>query len=455
MKHSKYLRISSVLLAALVSAAASSSELLSIYGEDSRKDLFEIRDQKTLGWAASTAAVIDRGDLTSRPDGRIQLSRTETYRDAYDLCEGERFAEQPSVSTCSSALVAPNLMLTAKHCLPRLDPCAKMHFVFDYAIRQQGQDPLVVSPEQVFRCAEIVLTHSGTGSDRSEYALIRLDRPVEGRTPLRLRTEGRPATGDRLVSIGNPVGLPTKVATGQVLNAGVSATFLASIDTFIGNSGGPLIGADSGLIEGVLTLGMSDHERDPSRGCNVEARYADIGVAGEVATLASFIAAGISAHLPAVTDPAAPPVVVPPPSSSACQLRSITYRVDGVKSAALLARDAEALPASLRSISPSVRARLGEVVRKRWSGEPYLSARLVRVAAQAFTAPSSDPLCASTTRSRGRPLELQVRSGAGITTLNGKDRQGRPIAGYRMIQAGRLPIEEFYLTEIVSLSAAP
>jgi V8-like Glu-specific endopeptidase len=119
----------------------------------------------------------------------------------------------------------------------------------------------------------------------NDYALIRLDRKVVGRTPLKYRKSGKIAEGQEIVVIGHPTGLPTKVAGGANVRENHRDVFFnANLDTFGGNSGSAVFNADTGEVEGILVRGEQDYEYDWSKGCRVVYKCTDDGCRGEDVT---------------------------------------------------------------------------------------------------------------------------------------------------------------------------
>ena len=397
----------------------------SIYGEDSRKNVAELLNPAIKIWARSVVSLVKSQDLSVAVDHSGEIRFSQTYGQYQDLCPGTPFENEPVGAFCTGTLVGPDLVLTAKHCVADEDACAKTSFVFDFAIDRVGRNPLLLPKNSIYSCSEIIKRYSAAppvdGSrDFTEYALVRLSRPVTDRSPLPIRRTGEPELGNPLVSIGSTMGLPLKVATGSVLALDSNHTsFRAAIDTFTGNSGGPLINAVTGEVEGVLARGMDDLNYDDGLQCNHEATYAEADVPGEVATLASTFAAEIPE--------------LPPSPATTCSLRTIQYRIDGLRPPSLAG---QLLPTDLRKLDPTIRGRLGEVARKYKSKIAFESTRLTRLSALSFEVTSRDPLC----RSGSEEHEIQVRTGTGVTALQGRDLLGRPIPG-----AGAVKSDEFYL----------
>ncbi|MCX5789840.1 MAG: serine protease, partial [Elusimicrobia bacterium] len=181
-----------------------------LYGRDDRVDLYQVGDPTLKRLADSTAALFQAGAVRIEGD-TAQLALYE-YGSSYNLCKGERFYSQPVGARCSGALVAPNLILTAGHCVLTDADCRDARVVFGFAMTREGRYPTAVPASDVYKCSKIKsVRHEQGGVD---FSLIELDRPVEGRQPLKVNGTGRVEKGEPLVLRGCPSGLPLKVAAG-------------------------------------------------------------------------------------------------------------------------------------------------------------------------------------------------------------------------------------------------
>ena len=96
-------------------------------------------------------------------------------------------------------------------------------------------------------------------TDTVDYAMIRLDRKVSGRSPLKVEPKERMFIGKQIFVIGHPSGLPTKLADHASIDRLTPTTFASNLDTFEGNSGSPIFSAKTGAVVGVLDSGKKDY----------------------------------------------------------------------------------------------------------------------------------------------------------------------------------------------------
>src|SRR5690606_25746745 len=163
-----------------------------IYGVDDRREPFEYADSERFTESAVALIPVDR--LREEPSGQLSFD-APTLGESAGLCPGERFEEQPSAAECSGTLVAPDLVLTAGHCLVSV-PCPQLRLVFDYRVDPDG-GLVKLTHDQVYQCGEVVVQQFDAALD---FAVVRLERPVLGRTPASLRVGDLPVDRKSVVS---------------------------------------------------------------------------------------------------------------------------------------------------------------------------------------------------------------------------------------------------------------
>lgn len=256
-----------------------------IYGSDDRVDYFEVNSPEWLDRADSTVALINSSKITANANGFS--IRTSNYGTSNGLCKNEPFYNQGTAAFCSGSLVAPDLVMTAGHCIMNSKTCQSTRFVFNFAYKTADDNPSQVDADDMYSCRELVYSET-KNSNNSDLAIVRLDRPVVGRKPLPVRRSGRIANATPLVVIGYPKGLPLKLADGaSVRNNQHRIYFVANLDTYGGNSGSPVFNQKTGLIEGILVRGEQDMVY--KNGCYTSNVCTDAGCRGEDVTRVSEV----------------------------------------------------------------------------------------------------------------------------------------------------------------------
>lgn len=267
---------------------AGTTQLDVIYGEDNRQDVYAATDSVLVDLAKSTAAMIPSGSLKNSRDNQVQIfGKTLQER---GVCAQERFSQQLTAAKCSGFLVAPNILVTAGHCIKTLSDCHSNKWVFDYKVEYANQKNVYVGPSSVYNCKKII-SRSLDRTTKDDYAVIELDRNVTGRKPLLFRRSGRISKGAQLAVIGHPTGLPTKIADGAEVRSLAGKFFVANLDTYGGNSGSAVFNMRTFEVEGILVRGELDYSYDSHLGCKVSNRCSDSGCRGEDVTFITHIEA--------------------------------------------------------------------------------------------------------------------------------------------------------------------
>jgi len=254
-----------------------------VYGTDNRLDVFQASGALNKRLARSSAAMINIRYFSKNTSGSFDLKDVKTLEAAANVCHGESFSQQPAAAVCSGFLVGPDTLITAGHCYKGMgDPeeaCKNYAWVFDYEMKTTDSDPTKNIPvTNIYLCKKVVAAELSATAD---YAVIKLDRKVIGRDPLKYRTSGKVSDFAKLVVVGNPSGLPTKISSGGKVTRNVDPTrFSTNLDTFHGNSGSAVLHDLTGVVEGILIQGKTDYVpsdlKDP-RSCQVVNKCDDEG----------------------------------------------------------------------------------------------------------------------------------------------------------------------------------
>lgn len=232
-----------------------------IYGDDNRKDVYQESDSRAVLASDSTVALILKNDV-KRTDANWSEVNAPSLQSSQSLCSDEPFGKQPAAANCSGFLVNEDTIVTAGHCVDAND-CADYAYVFGFSYVQDSDVPTKVSNKEIYNCQKVIKRVYNPSTD---FAIVKLDRKVEGHIPLRLANQ-QPQAGDKVAVIGHPSGLPTKIADGAQIRKIDQHYFVANMDTYGGNSGSAVFNADTFEVIGILVRGEQDYAYDRKMKC--------------------------------------------------------------------------------------------------------------------------------------------------------------------------------------------
>lgn len=234
-----------------------------VYGDDNRLDVFESTNELHKKLASSTAAMISN-KLLEEKESFVNV--TGSTLEADGICADARFAKQQTSATCSGFLVGSDLLLTAGHCIETMSDCYNNSWVFDYSNSTGERAKFEINKNDIYKCTKII-SRSLDSRTNNDFALIQLDHASD-RAPLNYRKKGKVSDSARLVVIGHPSGLPTKISDDANVRKNKDKYFFQSnLDTFGGNSGSAVFDTVSGVVEGILVRGERDYVLDSISNC--------------------------------------------------------------------------------------------------------------------------------------------------------------------------------------------
>jgi hypothetical protein len=226
-----------------------------IWYEDHRMDYFGITDERVKKNVNSVAAIVFEKDLIDEKNGFSTL-KVKNYGKSFNLYEGEAFHEQPVAAgrVCTGFLVKKDVIATAAHCVLGY-ALRVLCFVFGYKMSDPYTPVTQVPDENIYKGNKIInCVYLTRGDHRTDWALVKLDREVEGQEVVTLSKEG--ITRDQPVYVmGYPSGLPLKYAPGAKVRGFENAFFTADLDTYMGSSGSPVFNADTHEVIGIVVHG--------------------------------------------------------------------------------------------------------------------------------------------------------------------------------------------------------
>jgi len=225
-----------------------------IWYEDHRMDCFGITDQRVKKNANGVAAIVFEKDLMDEKNGFSTL-KVKNYGTSFNLYEGEAFREQPVAAgrVCTGFLVKKNVIATAGHCACE-NTVTDLRIVFGYKMSNPYTPVTQVSNDNIYKGVKIIHKVLNREVNRSDWALVQLDREVEGQEVVMLSKDEIPCEQPVYV-MGHPSGLPLKYAPGAKVRGFKENFFSADLDTYMGSSGSPVFNANTHEVIGIVVHG--------------------------------------------------------------------------------------------------------------------------------------------------------------------------------------------------------
>ncbi len=239
-----------------------------IYGDDDRLYIEEYNSLKVQELSKSVGAIIHKNRFEK--EGKYTKIWGERLYESHYVCEDERFSKDFTTVKCTGFLVGADLFLTAGHCIKGPTDCENKRIAFEFkkSILEEIDNEYVNFPSSnIYQCEEIIHREYDYET-QNDYALIRLNRVVPDRAPLKFRKEEKINNNQNLFVIGHPSGLAQMISVGKVLDNKNPYFFKSNLDTFSGNSGGPVFNAQTLEVEGILVRGEQDYVMDEDIDCD-------------------------------------------------------------------------------------------------------------------------------------------------------------------------------------------
>ncbi|MGE5341256.1 MAG: trypsin-like serine peptidase [Candidatus Omnitrophota bacterium] len=229
-----------------------------IWGEENRKDYYEIDDIPIRKNADSVAAICRKESLIKKEnEHEIFTLKVKNYGNVFNLCQSEPFYHQPIAAgrLCTGFLVKDDIIATAGHCIDG-DNVKDFRFVFGYKMMAPSNSTSDILLQNIYKGEKIIQKIYRRLGNQSDWALVKLDRKVEGQEVVKL-SKNEIAPDRPVYIIGHPVGLPLKYSSGARVCDISDAYFSADLSVYCGSSGSPVFDCETHELIGIVVRGDS------------------------------------------------------------------------------------------------------------------------------------------------------------------------------------------------------
>jgi V8-like Glu-specific endopeptidase len=225
-----------------------------IWGKDKRLDFFEIEDDRIRKNADCTTAILFKESLIESGK-EFSLIKVKNYGKNYNLSDYESFYNQSMVSgrVCTGFLVEEDIVATAGHCSNN-GKVEDLRFVFGFRMLDSSTPALRIPNSKIYKGVKLLHTAYDRRCIGSDWALVQLDRKVEGQRIAKI--SGSDVLSEQPVYVlGHPCGLPLKYAPGANVHDVKDESFGANLDIYMGNSGSPIFNSQTHEVIGIVVHG--------------------------------------------------------------------------------------------------------------------------------------------------------------------------------------------------------
>lgn len=255
------------------------SNLNAIYGLDDREIITNKTSNDLREIAKSIALIIHQDELSENSFKTSFKIKTQTQSELLNVCSTERFSSLSAIAACTGFLVAEDLMVTAGHCFQSQIDCVDKKIVFDVLQSTQKNGGYKIAAKSIYSCKEIVVTQFGGEKD---FAIIRLNKKVLHKNPLKMNFSNKITDNQSVMMIGHPLGQPLTISKrARVIENISSYSFKANLDSFVGNSGSPVLNSQTLEVEGILVRGEEDLLLDQENKCYLHKKYDDSSIGNQ------------------------------------------------------------------------------------------------------------------------------------------------------------------------------
>lgn len=251
-----------------------SQVVFAYYGEDGRKDFFEISDAQTKKLAEAMLYRVDKHELRGWTFQRYWKIITKKLEDK-GICKNEKFSNQDTIRLgCSAVLIGKNKVLTGGNCISD-HTCRNdlYYWTFGYYKKSKEQNFSELHKKNFYKCKEIVKRVYNPNSGTS-FTIFTLKKDVKDVEPVKI-SKKELTKEDELIMMGHPTGLPLKIADGAFAIDQDENFFIANSDIRGETIGTIAFNKKTKELVGLMIYGTYNYEYSYENYCKEAAQSED------------------------------------------------------------------------------------------------------------------------------------------------------------------------------------
>lgn len=206
-----------------------------------------------------------------KKEGQVYKLKTKLYHVENDLCESEKFYDNPVLGYCSGFTFEKDnnwYVCAAGHCYKDMK-ASQIAFVYDFRQDKGGYFPSSIPQDKVIfpENTPTPFSYSFT-QDAQDYVIFKCATKPPYYIPFSmLDSTGLTKKDDEMCMIGHPCGLPAISDVGKVLDDPQKTFFRTNLSAYHGNSGSMIIQKNTGMVVGILVRGDKDFVPSTKENC--------------------------------------------------------------------------------------------------------------------------------------------------------------------------------------------
>lgn len=239
---------------------------------DTRRNLFDINDPTIKEQATRVACLVESENLILENESYKLKTKSlkAAIQDKFKLNNvAVAFENEPALGFGTAFLVGSNRVLTAAHCVchrssNQLDSrrISLTKLVFGFQMKTAEDWDKAIEKKYVYGISQVL--NRKWEDKKCDWALLELDRNVEGFEPLKVDFTNSVNTAHKIYMLGHPYGIPMKLVDNAEIKPALTGDSRgqAQITAFAGNSGSPIFSAETHKVIAILVAGNPDYSLD-------------------------------------------------------------------------------------------------------------------------------------------------------------------------------------------------